>query len=87
MRHYMDGTGTPIAMTIDEMVELGAVAPPNDSRPSIARADEFETYRQRLSSGPVQIQDMRMSLVATEGATLGQFRAYLTGTLKGSPND
>jgi len=89
MRHYMNGAETPrtITLTIDEMVEVGAVAPPSDSRPSITRTDDFETYRQRLSSGPVQIQDMRMDLIATEGATLGQFRAYLSGTLRGSPSD
>ena len=78
---------TRFTLSIDDMVEIGALTHPNDHPPGLKWADKFEGYRQRLTSGSVQITDMPLFLQATEGSTLGHFYSYFTGTLSGTPND
>lgn len=69
------------------MAEVGALDRQTLVRPSVSRGVQFDQYRQKLVSGPVQINDMPLKLAATQAMTLGQFTAYLSGSLSGTPDD
>ena len=84
VNHWLDGSGTKLELTVDDMVEIGAFSLPTGGPPSIENGDNFIQYLKHLSGGPVQISDMRLFLGATERATLGRFWGHVSGTLTGS---
>jgi len=85
VNHWLDGTGTQLELTVDDMVEIGAFSLITGGPPSVQDGDNFSQYIKRLSGGPVQIPDMELFLGATERATLGRFWGHVNGTLSGSP--
>jgi hypothetical protein len=87
VNHWLEGAGAPLKLSTDDMVEIGACSMISGGPPTITEGDNFDQYLQRLSGGPVQIQDMRLYLGATERATLGRFFGHVSGTLSGSAGD
>jgi hypothetical protein len=88
LAHYMDMSGTPLTLSIDDMVEVGALDETALDPPHLQDSVGFSQFQQQLSGGgSVQINDMPLEMIATEWSTLGTFWAYFTGTLHGSPND
>ena len=84
--HWLSCQGTPIMLTKDEMVEIGAISAITLDPPTITEGEGFDQFRNQLPSGPIQINHMRLLLGATERSTLGRFFATVSGKLSGSPD-
>jgi len=79
LNHYMDGTGTPITLTEDEMVGVGA-------RVDIRRDPAFAPYISQLHEGgaDVNVPMAEVFLRATTGGTLGRFFGVFQGKIHGT---